>query len=147
MALTGNTIPYIPTAATQQQQIAAINRVIDIINSFQQSITFSDDQNRRMIIGYQKDGWGAGKDFGIKISQEGVDVRTATESQLLFSMDIDSWRWFDQGLESAKIDRLGLTVSDAGVPKTLIGLAPDDKRAGNWVSKPGENVLQLLGGI
>ena len=87
MALTGNTIPYIPTAATQQQQIAAINRVIDIINSFQQSITFSDDQNKRMIIGYQKDGWGSGKDFGIKISQEGVDVRTATEEQLLFSTD------------------------------------------------------------
>jgi len=129
MPLNGNTLPYVPPAATSQQQIAAINRVIDIINSFQQSITFSDGANKRMIIGYQPDGWGAGKDFGIKISQEGVDVNTATDSQLLFSMDVESWTWYN-----------------AGIPNTLIGAAPDDKRAGIWVAKPGQNVKTLLGG-
>lgn len=95
MALNGSTIPYVPPAASQQQQIAAINRVIDIINGFQQQIVFADGQNKRMLIGYQKDGWGAGKDFGIKISKEGVDVLSATDDQLLFKMDITSWFFYD----------------------------------------------------
>lgn len=129
MALNGNTIPYVPPAATPQQQIAALNRIIDIINSYQQQIVFADETSKRMIIGYQKDGWGVGKDFGIKISQEGVDVATATDDQLLFSMDVESWVWYNDG-----------------VPNTLIGAAPDDGRAGIWVAKPGENVKTLLGG-
>lgn len=129
MPINGNTLPYVPTAASQDQQIAAINRLVDIINSFQESITFSDGQSRRMIIGYQKGGWGVGKDFGIKISKSGVDVASAQDSDLLFSMDVESWTWYN-----------------AGVPNTLIGASPDDKRAGIWVAKPGQNVRQLLGG-
>jgi len=129
MPLKGNTIPYVPTAASPQQQIAAINRIIDIINAFQQSITFSDGTSKRMIIGYQKDGWGVGKDFGIKISQEGVDVNEADDTELLFSMDVESWTWYN-----------------SGIPNTLIGASPDDGRAGIWVAKPGQNVRTLLGG-
>ena len=96
MALDGNTIPYVPPAATPQQQIAAINRVIDIINSFQQQIVFADGTTKRMLIGYQKDGWGEGKDFGIKISIDGVNVYDATEDQLLFKMDLDTWFYYDK---------------------------------------------------
>jgi len=43
--------------------------------------------------------------------------------------------------------RYGLLISDdAGVPRILIGQAPDDGRPGSWISKEGENVLTLLGG-
>lgn len=44
-------------------------------------------------------------------------------------------------------DRYGLLLYDEnGVPRILIGQAPDDARIGSWVSEPGENVLTLLGG-
>lgn len=129
MALNGSTLPYVPTTADPQQQIAAINRLIDIINGFQQQIIFADATNKRMLIGYQKNGWGSGKDFGIKISIAGVDVNAATDSQLLFSMDLASWNWYN-----------------SGIPTELVGASPDDGRAGIWVSKPGQNVRTLLGG-
>lgn len=129
MALNGKTIPYVPPAASPQQQIAALNRIIDIINSYQQQIVFADGQNKRMLIGYQENGWGSGKDFGIKISQEGVDVATASDDQLLFSMDVESWVWYN-----------------GGIPNTLVGASPDDGRAGIWTAKPGQNVKTLLGG-
>lgn len=95
MALTGQALPYVPPAASIQQQIAAINRIIDIINRFQNSITFADDETRRMFIGYMKDGWGAGKDFGIKVSRPGVDVMKASDNQLLFKMDLQTWSFYD----------------------------------------------------
>lgn len=42
--------------------------------------------------------------------------------------------------------RYGLLISDGtGVPRILIGQAPDDQRPGVWISKDGENVLDLLG--
>jgi hypothetical protein len=42
--------------------------------------------------------------------------------------------------------RYGLLISDAsGVPRILIGQAPDDQRPGVWISKDNENVLELLG--
>lgn len=129
MPLNGSSLPYVPTTAPVAQQIAALNRVIDIINGLQNSITFADDKSKRMFIGYQKDGWGPGKDFGIKISQVGVDVSTATDSQLLFKMDIESWVWYNNG-----------------IPQTLIGKAPDDGRNGVWATIPGQNVITQLGG-
>lgn len=93
--LNGQALPYVAPNASQQQQIASLNRVIDIINGFQNSITFADGSSRRMFIGYMKDGWGSGKDFGIKISKPGVDVMSASESDLLFKMDIETWFWYD----------------------------------------------------
>lgn len=107
MPLNGNTLPYVPPAASTQQQIAAINRIIDIINAFQQSIVFSDGTNKRMLIGYQKDGWGPGKDFGIKISKEGSDVASASDEQLVFKMDIDTWFWNTaDGINFAQLGKL-----------------------------------------
>jgi hypothetical protein len=128
MSLNGNTIPYVPTAASAQQQIAAINRIIDIINSFQQQIVFADDSNKRMLIGYQKDGWGAGKDFGIKISKPGVDVNTASDSDLLFKMDISTWYWYD---------------NNTGKNYMQIGVLPDGT-GGMAVTKNTANVSEAF---
>jgi hypothetical protein len=44
-------------------------------------------------------------------------------------------------------DKFGLLIYDKdGTPRILIGQAPDDGRAGAWVSKPGQSVITLLGG-
>ena len=95
MIFSGNALPYVPPEAPASQQIASINSIIDRLNQMLSQVVLSDGANRRMFIGYQKDGWGSGKDFGIKISIPGVDVLTATDSQLLFKMDIATWYWYD----------------------------------------------------
>lgn len=93
--LQGQALPPVPPSASQYDQIAAVNRIIDRLNAMLNQSVLSDGVNRRMLIGYQKDGWGSGKDFGIKISKPGVDVLDATDSQLLFKMDIETWYWYD----------------------------------------------------
>lgn len=44
------------------------------------------------------------------------------------------------------VDRTGYLFSDANSRRIKIGSAPDDGRVGIWVSKPGEDVIDLLGG-
>lgn len=95
LQLGGGTLPRISPNASVEEQIAAINNVIDRLNIQLQSQTYSDGTSKRMIIGYQKDGWGTGKDFGIKISKQGFDVGTATDDQLLFKMDMNTWYFYD----------------------------------------------------
>lgn len=45
----------------------------------------SDGTNDRIIIGYDKDGFGTGNNFGMKISKAGYDVKTATDTNLIMS--------------------------------------------------------------
>lgn len=95
MPLNGGTLPRIAPNASVEDQVAAINNVIDRLNLQLQSQTYSDGTSKRMIIGFQKDGWGTGKDFGIKISKPGFDVSTAADDQLLFKMDMNTWFFYD----------------------------------------------------
>lgn len=120
----GGFLRSIPPNASQSEQVAAINEVINRLNDLLRVQTFSDNTTRRMLIGYQQDGWGTGKNFGIKISQEGIDVTTATDSELLFSMDLSAWNWFDPNDGSNPI---------------RIGIMPDGSHD-VIVAKPGESV-------
>jgi hypothetical protein len=95
LSMKGGSLQHLPPNASSEEQTAVINSILDRLNGSIQSQVLSDGTNKRMIIGYQKDGWGSGKDFGIKISQEGVDVNTATDAQLLFKMDMDTWFFYD----------------------------------------------------
>jgi len=95
IGLDGGFLPNVPPNASAQVQNAALNDVINRLNGLLKTQVFSDGTSKRMLFGFQKDGWGPGKDFGIKISAEGVDVSTATDDDLLFKMDMDTWRWFD----------------------------------------------------
>lgn len=48
--------------------------------------------------------------------------------------------------ELVEIDRTGFLFSDANNRRIKIGSAPDDGRVGNWISKPGTDVITQLGG-
>jgi hypothetical protein len=93
--LKGGVLQRIPPNASADTQINTINVVIDHLNALLKTQVFADENNKRMLLGFQKDGWGAGKDFGIKISKEGVDVTSATDEQLLFKMDMQTWYFYD----------------------------------------------------
>lgn len=95
LQMQGNFLNEIPPNAPLQTQIAAINGVIRRLNDSLKGQILSDGTNKRMIFGFQKDGWGSGKDFGIKVSIPGVDVTVATDQQLLFKMDLETWSFYD----------------------------------------------------
>lgn len=52
----------------------------------------------QVLVGYQKDGFGTGKDQGIKVSRQGVDVKTATDSQLIMSSAFNSFKIVASGV-------------------------------------------------
>jgi hypothetical protein len=96
LGLDGGFLNEIPPNASREVQIATLNDIVRRLNGLLKTQVFSDGTNKRMLFGFQAGGWKNGtKDFGIKISQEGVDVTTAPDSELIFSMDMDTWRWFD----------------------------------------------------
>jgi hypothetical protein len=93
--LKGNYLQRIPGGADLATTQNTLNEVINRLNDMLQTQIFSDGTNKRMLIGFQLNGWGSGKNFGIKISMEGIDVTTATDAQLLFKMDLETWKWQD----------------------------------------------------
>lgn len=106
MSMQGGMLQRIPPNASNQQQMAILNDVIDRLNNLLKSQIFSDGTTKRMIIGYQKDGWGVGKDFGIKVSIPGVDVTSATDSQLLMKYDLATWFYYQDGLNIGQVGLL-----------------------------------------
>lgn len=55
-----------------------------------------DGSNNRVILGFQQGGFGT-KDFGFKISQEGYDVLTADDSQIIMSSAFNLFKIVDTG--------------------------------------------------
>ena len=94
LPLQGGQLQNIPAGASFTDVVVILNDIIDQLNAQMKTQVFSDTTSKRMIIGYQKAGWDNGtSDFGIKISLPGVDVTTATDSQLLFTMGLTTWNW------------------------------------------------------
>jgi hypothetical protein len=120
----GGVLRPIPPTARQDEVIAVLNEIVTRLNNGLHTQVLSDNTTRRFLFGFQEDGWGEGKSFGMKISMEGVDVTTATDDQLLFSMDMDRWRWFDP---------------DNDRNFFLVGLKPDGTQ-GAQLAKPGESL-------
>jgi hypothetical protein len=124
MLMQGGELQRLAPNSTLEQVIGTTNDVIDRLNGLLRTQIFADDQSKRMLFGYQKDGWGTGKDFGIKISKEGIDVTKATDDQLLFKMDLETWFWYDP---------------DSPRNHTQIGILPNGK-GGVDVARDGNNV-------
>lgn len=72
-------IPYEP----KHTQIVS-EGVVEYVRNSPDGIVGNDAQNDRILFGYQRNGFGDG-DFGIKISREGVDVRSAQDDELIMS--------------------------------------------------------------
>lgn len=52
----------------------------------------------QVLVGYQKNGFGTGIDQGIKVSRQGVDVKTATNDQLVMSSAFNSFKIVASGV-------------------------------------------------
>lgn len=128
LTFAGNSLQRLPPNASKEQQTAVINDILDRLNELLKTQVFSDGTNKRLIIGYQKDGWGAGKDFGIKVSIEGVDVTEATDDQLLIKFDLETWFYYEDGIDVGQVGKL-----------------PNGRNGEAW-SKDGESVTEAFGG-
>lgn len=128
LLLQGNTLQRLPPNASKEQQTAVINDILDRLNNMLKTQVFSDGANKRLLLGYQKDGWGVGKDFGIKVSIEGVDVNDATDEQLLLSFDMETWIYYEDGIDVGQVGKL-----------------PNGRNGEAW-SKDGESVSGAFGG-
>lgn len=80
-------IPELSETTTKAEYIIAMNKLIRDYNQ-RLTLTVQADSSgiNRFMYGYQKDGWGSGKDFGIKISKAGYNVLTAADADLLFKL-------------------------------------------------------------
>lgn len=83
-----------PTTPSNSQGQEIINK------SNQQGNVVGDGVNQRVLVGFQKDGFGDGKDYGIKVAQEGYDVRTATDDELVMSSGFNLFKIVQSGTTS-----------------------------------------------
>ena len=147
-SLSGGTLNPVPPNASREQQITAINDIINRLNAILKTQTYSDGQTKRFVMGYQKSGWPGG-DFGMKISLPGVDIDEAGEKGLLFSWDFTTGQQSfrnDAGKEMTVIDTKGITTVDpnSGIYRNRFGVAGRYGRPGVWTSVEGKDLKVLI---
>lgn len=80
-----------------EDNLARINDNFKAIDDENRTKIIRDGDTPRVLIGYQKDGFGTGSDYGIKVSQDGYDVTTATASQLAMSSQFNNFKIIGSG--------------------------------------------------
>lgn len=86
LSLDGGTLRRIPPNATVEEQISALNEVIERLNALLKTQIFADNTSKRYLNGYYVGRWPGG-DFGMAIAQEGEDVTVVAFEDLLFAWD------------------------------------------------------------
>lgn len=85
----------------------------EVINKgTQQGYLVSDGTNNRVLVGFQRDGFGDGKDYGIKVSQEGFDVNSASEDELVMSSGFNNFKIIQSGTTTIPSFTLASGASD-----------------------------------
>lgn len=143
LQMQGGFLQPLPPTADIGQVILVMNDIVSRLNDQLKSQVYTDGATKRMLIGYQENGWGTGKHFGIKVSMEGVDVTNATDTQLLFRMALDNWQWRSSDGKLVKEFDIEKGVEKyydkAGIDYMQAGILPDNT-GGTVVAKPGKSV-------
>ena len=114
----------------RKQKTPTKNSGQELINkSNQQGDTVGDGDNNRVLVGYQQDGFGTGKDFGIKVSQDGKDVATASDDELVMSSAFNMFKIVQTGtIELPELAAAGASVTESDITIDT-GIASDDNLA------------------
>lgn len=86
LSLDGGTLRRIPPNATVEEQINALNEVIEKLNALLKTQIFADNTSKRVLSGYYEGRWPGGN-VGIAVSKEGDDVTTVAFEDLVFAHD------------------------------------------------------------
>lgn len=89
----------------------------------------------------------ASGDAGLQASQINANFRKLDNESVVKVFKNGDQNAIINGRYQTDPNRYGqLFYDEDGVPRILIGQAPDDGRPGVWISDDGQNVLELLGG-
>jgi len=156
LTMQGGTLRPLPPSASNEEQSAVLNDIINRLNAQLQSQVFTDGTTKRFVQGYAAGRWPNG-DFGLAISAPGEDVLTAEFDALIFAWDFSSNKQYIRGgvqtyydadtgniaLQTGRMDDSNMAFKafdTSGVPIGLFGQSPKDRHGGDWVVRPGENV-------
>lgn len=100
-----------------QKQVESVVRQVNqafraISNEARTTIVRDDAGDPRLLIGYQENGFSNGS-VGAKLSQQGVDVAAATNDQLIWSTDFNSFKIVASGTVSQTLANAANVVSGA----------------------------------
>lgn len=102
---------------TQGTGIYGDNKIIEVKDGTKTFVAINKDgfvlndgDNDRVLAGFQKGGFGA-KDFGIKVSQDGYDVSTATDDQLVMSSAFNSFKIVSKGTATIALPAIGTGIT------------------------------------
>jgi len=95
LSLDGGVLRRIPPNASSEEQIAALNEVIEKLNALLKTQVYADDTSKRAIFGFYSGRWPGGN-FGMALAQPGEDVTTVDFEDLKFAWDFTTgtmyWR-------------------------------------------------------
>lgn len=105
------------TKNSDEANLAQINDMMREVSKRDEIQIFKDDTGtRRVLLGKGKNGF-----YGLKVSEEGVDVWDATDAQLIFNSDQNVFKIVDEGTTSLGSD--GSPVQTVEITHNL-GFAP-----------------------
>lgn len=96
--------PNINTTTSQSLKDAQISQNFqEIANREKVDVKKDENGTPNILIGYDKGGFGT-EDYGIKVAQQGVDVREATDDQLVMSSAFNMFKIVQSGEASLTLD-------------------------------------------
>lgn len=133
--------PNIPTGASSPAKDAEIAKNFqEIANREVTDVKNDQDGTPHILLGYQEDGFGTGQNHGFKVSQQGVDVRTATDDQLVMSSAFNMLRIVETGSATVNVP---VSYTTGSVHTADVSPTNDDEGALvlAWVTLPGSSTL------
>jgi len=138
LPMQGGTLQNIPPNAGREEQINALNDVINRLNNMLKAQTFSDGTSKRYVQGYAKGRWPGG-DFGVAISKPGEDVTQVEFANLLFAWDFSTNKQYFNGGTQIFYD------PETGKDVGQVGILPNGKGGNAW-AKENESVDDAFAG-
>jgi len=106
-------VAEVPIQVTERQRILQ-RQSIDQFNkqAGARKTIIQEDENSlpSILIGYQENGFGTGKHTGIKVAQQGKNVETCSDDELVMSSEFNSFKITDSGAATLVIPAVGASA-------------------------------------
>ena len=107
-------IPHrLQTGTDFEQSKPIINEAFAAIDGENRTKIIKNGNTPKLLMGYQKDGFGTGVDYGLKIAKEGYDVTTATDAQMAFNSAFNTFKVVQMGTLRTTIGSDAVTLTAA----------------------------------
>lgn len=105
----------------------------------------TDGTNNRILIGYDKDGFGTGNDYGIKVSKAGYDVLTTGDANIVMSSAYNLFKIVATGSGTITVSGAGTYTVDIahglGTVPAFVGFGNFPTDPTNYYNVPFEAIV------